>query len=163
METDYVGADPGGTNRLDFSSVTKDGLAIDLTSDSALARQYDSTYRVAATSKLYRLVKTLRAGQAANFQNVTGGGGNDYIVGNASANVLDGGDGNDYIRAGTGDATILGGSGDDALYGGPGNNVLDGGSGTNRLIGGRGSNTFVNVNGGKNIIYKGPGQNTVIG
>lgn len=54
----------------------------------------------------------------ANLENVIGGGGNDTITGNGSANVLDGGLGNDAISSLAGDDTLVGGAGNDFLDGG---------------------------------------------
>src|SRR5207248_628264 len=67
----------GGTDRLDFSTLAAtDLLTVDLTSDAALATHANRT------------VQTGGAGQAANFERVTGGAGNDRITGNAADNVL---------------------------------------------------------------------------
>ncbi len=53
----------------------------------------------------------------ANFENVTGGSGNDVIIGSAVANILNGGNGNDTINGGAGADTLIGGAGTDvALY-----------------------------------------------
>ncbi|NKD76735.1 calcium-binding protein [Haematospirillum sp. H1815] len=60
-----------------------------------------------------------------NVENVTGGMGNDVLLGDAGPNVL------------------RGGFGDDALSGGFGDDVLDGGIGADILIGGPGADLFV--------------------
>ena len=49
-----------------------------------------------------------------NLENLTGGAGNDRLVGDGAANVLAGGDGDD---------TLLGGAGTDVLVGGNGADV----------------------------------------
>jgi Ca2+-binding RTX toxin-like protein len=59
-----------------------------------------------------------------SIENVTGGSGNDTIVGSGVANWLDGGAGRDTIRAGNGNDTIIGGSGNDALTGGGGSDTF---------------------------------------
>ena len=93
----------GGIDRLDFSALAAtDPVTVNLTSDTALAVHANRTVKTGAT------------GQAAYFENVTGGAGNDTITGNAADNVL------------------VGGAGNDTLDGGPGNDTLDGGSGTGR-------------------------------
>jgi Ca2+-binding RTX toxin-like protein len=56
-----------------------------------------------------------------NFENITGGSGNDVLAGDGLANILDGGAGAD---------TLAGGEGDDVLQGREGIDVLDGGVGT---------------------------------
>lgn len=61
----------------------------------------------------------------SNVENVTGGGGSDFIVGNGGANVL------------------IGGGMGDALLGGGGNDTLDGGTGWDNLNGGAGADTFI--------------------
>ena len=61
-----------------------------------------------------------------NIQNVTGGAGNDTIIGDDNANVLNGGLGDDVITANGGDDTInyTVGDGHDTIDGGLGNNTL---------------------------------------
>src|SRR5262249_61023940 len=66
-----------------------------------------------------RTVKTGAAGQAANFENVTGGAGNDLIIGNAANNSLVGGNGRDLLIGGVGPDSLSGGAGDDLLLGDP--------------------------------------------
>jgi serralysin len=95
-----------------------------------------------------------------------GGGGDDTIIGNATANRLSGRAGNDTIEGNGGADTILGGAGADRLLGGrgddtlqggtgrdrlngqAGDDVLDGGVGRDRLTGGAGADTFVLAPGG---------------
>ncbi|MGY3451765.1 T1SS-143 repeat domain-containing protein [Bradyrhizobium sp. USDA 4353] len=50
-----------------------------------------------------------------NVERVTGGSGDDTLVGNSFANTLNGGNGNDIIRGGDGDDNIDGGAGIDLL------------------------------------------------
>src|SRR5262249_22756812 len=85
-------------------------------------------------------------GGVANVENVTGGSGNDSLVGdsnlagpNAGANVLSGGPGNDVLVGVRGNDTMPGGPNDDILVwrNGDGSDVMDGGTG----------NDLVNVNG----------------
>ena len=53
------------------------------------------------------------------IDNAIGGSGNDTIIGNEIANVLNGGAGNETITGGGGNDTIIGGSGTDtAVYSG---------------------------------------------
>lgn len=64
-----------------------------------------------------------------NFENVTGGFGNDSILGSRAANTLDGSAGNDWISGRIGADLISGGAGSDWLIGGFGAdriNLLDG-------------------------------------
>ncbi|MEP4051071.1 MAG: CHRD domain-containing protein [Litorimonas sp.] len=64
-----------------------------------------------------------------NFENLTGGSGNDTLTGDMNVNVLDGADGNDTLIGGGGADTLTGGAGDDVLAGGGGQDVIDGGEG----------------------------------
>ena len=77
---------------------------------------------------------------------VTGGDGDDTLIGTPCDDELTGGDGGDSIIAGEGVDVLDGGSGDDELSGGfgddellgqPGSDVLDGGVGDDILIGGQ--------------------------
>jgi hypothetical protein len=63
-----------------------------------------------------------------------GNAGNNYIVGSAEANRLDGLGGND---------TMLGGGGNDTLVGGDGRDQLEGGPGIDTLFGNAGGDTFL--------------------
>ena len=77
-----------------------------------------------------------------SIENLTGGAGDDSLVGNNAINVLGGGGGADWL---------VGGPGSDAFDGGAGNDVLvwSNGDGTDLMEGGADSDT-VNVNG--NVI-----------
>ena len=86
-----------------------------------------------------------------NIENVSGGYGNDTIIGSAAANVLDGFVGNDSIDGGAGNDTVLGGDGNDTLAGGDGNDSVLGGAGddwfkadagVDTLTGGAGLDTY---------------------
>ena len=54
---------------------------------------------------------------------LTGGGGNDTLIGGASTDELSGGTGNDDIRGGAGDDTLDAGTGGDRLAGSTGNDI----------------------------------------
>jgi hypothetical protein len=69
------------------------------------------------------------AGGLANIENVTGGSGNDSLVGSFGINTLNGGAGNDWI------------------VGGPGNDVLNGGEGADVLVWSNGDGTDVDEGG----------------
>jgi Ca2+-binding RTX toxin-like protein len=59
-----------------------------------------------------------------SIENATGGRHNDFLIGTAGANVLDGGVGNDTIRAADGDDTILFSRGHDIVCAGGGTDSL---------------------------------------
>jgi Ca2+-binding RTX toxin-like protein len=61
----------------------------------------------------------------ADVENVTGGAGNDTLVGSAVANILDGGAGNDTLSGGAGNDLLRGGAGNDTLGGDAGDDTFD--------------------------------------
>src|SRR5262249_50848637 len=114
-ETDTVVELAGeGRDRLDFSALTAgDPVTVNLGSDTSLATHANRT------------VQTAAAGQAANFEDATGGAGDDSLTGNGAGNVLDGGAGNDSLFGGDGIDTLVGGDGaNDQLHGGAANDVF---------------------------------------
>ena len=67
---------------------------------------------------------------AAGDDVIKGRGGNDVLRGMGGADSIQGDGGNDYIDGGAGGDTLLGGSGDDRILGvGAGDDFVDGGSG----------------------------------
>ena len=56
------------------------------------------------------------------------GGYGEFLSGGTGDDILLGGDFNDYLDGGSGDDTIFGGSGNDWLYGQAGSDALDGGA-----------------------------------
>jgi Ca2+-binding RTX toxin-like protein len=79
-----------GTDDLDFSFSTV-GVTINLSS---------TTRNIGTHGSRTLFVNVL--GQAANFENLFGGLGNDNLTGNALANTLDGGEGNDVLLGAAG-------------------------------------------------------------
>jgi Ca2+-binding RTX toxin-like protein len=77
------------------------------------------------------------------IQNVTGGAGNDSLVGDARNNLLNGGSGNDTLTGGNGNDILLGGSGNDVLSAGPARCLLVGGTGSDSLYGGSADDILV--------------------
>jgi Ca2+-binding RTX toxin-like protein len=78
-----------------------------------------------------------------NFENVTGGSGNDTLIGNGFNNVLNGGAGNDTIQAGAGDDTVNAGAGEDSVLGGGGNDVINAGADNDTVSGGAGDDQIL--------------------
>jgi Ca2+-binding RTX toxin-like protein len=72
---------------------------------------------------------------------VTGGGGNDTLLGLAGNDTLTGGTGNDSLDGGVGADQLSGGAGNDTLLGGDGDDALDTGVGVDVVDGGLGSDT----------------------
>ena len=130
----------GGTDLLNFASITTP-VTVNLTSNTALATMTNRT------------VRTALAGQAAFFENVTGGSGNDTITGNNANNSLLGGAGNDVID---------GGSGNDRLRGGIGNDILTGSTGFDQLFGEDGNDTLFGADAGaKDTLDGGAGTDSL--
>ncbi|MFT3784872.1 MAG: M10 family metallopeptidase C-terminal domain-containing protein [Tepidisphaeraceae bacterium] len=118
-EIDLIGETANnGTDLLDFSGMTT-AVNVNLASDTL-------------ATMTNRTVKTQAAGQSANFENATGGSGNDTIIGNAAMNLLRGGLGNDTLTGGANADSLYGEDGNDTLFAGGDNakDLLDGGAGT---------------------------------
>lgn len=93
---------------------------------------------------------------------ILGGESNDILDGGAGNDFLDGGGGNDYLQGGDGDDTLIGGEGVDLLDGGAGNDVLDGGGGDDVLLGGAGNDLLIGGI-GNDSLQGGTGRDTLIG
>ncbi len=75
-------------------------------------------------------------------RNATGGSGNDTLIGNGEANILEGGAGNDTLRGLGGNDILRGGSGTNTLEGGEGEDTLFSGAGVTNMFGGSGNDVF---------------------
>lgn len=82
---------------------------------------------------------------------LSGGDGNDVLIGGVAGDTLDGGTGNDSLFGNGGNDTLLGGAGLDSLSGGIGNDNLDGGADNDNLDGGVGSDTLTGGTGNDNL------------
>ncbi|MDD4402056.1 MAG: S-layer homology domain-containing protein [Desulfitobacteriaceae bacterium] len=82
-------------------------------------------------------------GGVTSMENVTGGKGDDLLIGNHKDNILIGGFGNDSLYGGDGNDTLDGGDGNDYLNGGKGNDLLITGGGSNTLLGGSGKDKAI--------------------
>jgi len=69
-----------------------------------------------------------------DIENVTSGAGNDTLIGNGVANVLNAGGGNDSLIGGAGNDTLYAGAGDDTLSGDAGDDVINGGDGIDTAL-----------------------------
>lgn len=102
---------------------------------------------------------------------LSGGGGDDVLVGDRRADLIIGGSGNDYIfgsfrqdvlLGGSGDDTIEGGGGEDLIFGHDGNDRLDGGTSRDALYGLRGDDTYIPGDRDRNIVrLSGPGDEVI--
>lgn len=91
-----------------------------------------------------------------DVEKVTGGSGDDVLVGssgnntltgNAGADELYGGGGNDTLQGGEGTDLLVGDAGNDKLYGGAAADSLDGGAGRDQFFGEGGNDDFINADG----------------
>ena len=119
------------------------------------------------------------------IENILGGNGDDSIVGDSLANLLDGGGGLDFVSyanaggdvivdlgamRGYGDGTdtlsgienILGGNGNDSILGDSLANVLNGGNGDDTLVGSNGDDTLYGGNGVDVGDFRGFGTNVTV-
>ncbi|MBB5206399.1 Ca2+-binding RTX toxin-like protein [Inhella inkyongensis] len=112
--------DSGGIDILDASAQSQ-GVSINLTPGSWIYRGSQATSILADQQAFI--------GFGTQIEDAFGGAGDDRLVGNALANVLDGGAGADSLSGGAGDDLLRGGEGADQLEGGAGADTLDGGQG----------------------------------
>jgi VCBS repeat-containing protein len=102
---------------------------------------------------------------------ITGGAGDDSLVGGSGSDILLGGSGDDALNGGAGTDILLGGNGDDVLNGGAGTDILYGGNGSDTLNGGSGSDLLDGGNGndvlnggtGNDVLNGGNGNDTLNG
>lgn len=148
--------DRDGTDTLDIGFVTT-GNNVDMNGGSV--------------SDIDGLLGNVMIAQGTVLENLTTGGGNDTVAGNAAANliqvgggadIIDGGDGADTVYAGAGDDSIFGGAGDDQLWGGTGNNTILGGDGDD-VLGGFTGDESMNGGAGNDSFYAGAGDDYLDG
>lgn len=92
---------------------------------------------------------------------MTGGAGNDLMLGTEIGEAVSGGAGHD-LAAGLGGAdTLSGGTGDDGLAGGAGSDHLDGGAGTDVLHGGADADILIG-GAGNDLVMGGTGADLFV-
>ncbi|MBP2160297.1 MULTISPECIES: M10 family metallopeptidase C-terminal domain-containing protein [Asticcacaulis] len=106
--------DAGGNDRLDFSGYGQAAL-VDL--------------RATHFSSVGGLTGNVSIAKGVTIENAITGSGNDWIIGNAVSNVLEGGAGGDSLEGGARWDTLRGGDGADTLDGGLDNDQMFGGPG----------------------------------
>jgi len=84
----------------------------------------------------------------SGIENVSGGAGDDRLIGDARSNHFDGSGGDDFLAGGAGRDNLSGGRGDDRLDGGEGLDSLYGERGSDRLFGRSGADY---LDGGRGI------------
>ncbi len=101
-----------------------------------------------------------------NIENVIGGTGDDFIVGNDVANRLEGGFGNDNLWGFGANDTLIGGDGNDIIVGGDNDDSLESGIGQDWLYGQGGADTLRATDATANafnVLVGGDGDDTLIG
>jgi hypothetical protein len=88
---------------------------------------------------------------------LSGGDGNDTIIGSLRSETLVGGDGDDVLDGGAGNDQLFGGKGNDTLIGGEGSDYLQGGDGDDFLWGGDGAD-YLDGGDGQDAFQGGPGR-----
>ena len=91
-----------------------------------------------------------------------GGKGQDLLLGNDGADRLKGGDGADRLKGGAGKDALFGGAGKDDVQGGAGADSLHGGNGGDTLGGGKGDDALFGGDGG-DILNGGLGDDRLAG
>ncbi len=141
--------DGGGVDTYDFSAYST-GVTIDLgPGDYSIASQAQLAYLGGgnyAHGNVYNAY--LFQGDARSYiENAIGGSGNDFIYGNAVANVLTGNGGNDILNGGLGNDIIDGSAGIDRAFfsGNLSSYTISTGSGTKTVTGPDGTDTLTNV------------------
>jgi trimeric autotransporter adhesin len=112
------------------------------TGDSAVEQLDEGSDTVVLTAGAVRTylvdefanIENLELGSSAlSTSNLTGNAGDNSLIGNASANVLEGGAGNDHLNGAGGANTLRGGDGDDVIESSGSGDTLDGGAGDDVL------------------------------
>ena len=100
---------------------------------------------------------------------IDGGGGDDQIIGNDSANTFWGGTGDDFLDGGSDNDTLRGGDGDDIIVGGAENyliafdkDLIFGGAGDDNILGGDDNDT-IHGEGDDDIVLGGQGSDSIYG
>ena len=105
-----------------WSGMLSGGAGVDRLSFGAFTTGVSASLRDGSVS----FSETSFVGQIGQFENISGGFGNDTLIGDDAANSLDGGAGNDTLRGAGGDDVISVGLGDDSIDGGAGADLLIG-------------------------------------
>jgi len=91
---------------------------------------------------------------------ITGGEGNDRLIGGSGRDIIEGGAGNDTIYGGAGKDVLNGNSGIDRIYGGTGGDILRGAKSADVLRGESGNDAFQKVQ-RVDRVFGGGGRDTM--
>jgi Ca2+-binding RTX toxin-like protein len=134
----FVGTGTGVATSQDFGVIT---LAADLGGATTLnvsgSNSVTTTGAITAgtidATGLTGIAALTMGAAGASVTSITGGGGNDTLMGDA-ASTISGGAGNDAITGGTGNDTLNGGDGDDTITTDTGTDTVDGGAGNDTVV-----------------------------
>jgi len=139
--------DDGGIDTLDFSSVSDD---------------QNLNLNPETISDIMGLTGNLTIARDTVIENGSTGSGNDTLIGNDAANILNSGDGRDRVEGGAGGDAIDAGGDIDIVLGGEGEDDIDGGDALDILVGGDDADT-VSGGEGNDWVIGGEGSDRLIG
>lgn len=147
----YVDGGSGIDTLLRFDSQT---WVADFTGDG-LADMLTTTNGVSVDLLNYRILNDGfgAAGWIANVENVGGSSFDDWLRGDAGANILTGYEGKDKLIGDAGDDVLIGGDGNDRLWGEAGADISDGGAGADIFLYEHASESIVAAAGRDTIAY----------
>lgn len=163
--TDIVAGGEGGTDTdlIDLQYLTT-GVDVTFTGDEAgtISTGVDTaTFTEIEHIRLTGQDDSFDGSLSTSYMGVAGGAGNDQITGGSGDDILLGELGNDTIDGGGGGDSILGGIGIDDIHGGDGDDTIAGGVGADTLHGDAGDDTFTIEDGfGNDDIFGGEAGET---
>ncbi len=161
-----------GTQGDDHVTAEVVGNVLRFTLGGAIIRQFVSTAVADVTILGLDGNDTISAYNLPIGVTISGGAGDDVLVGSSSfANWLVGGDGNDNMVGFAGDDSLYGGAGSDTIGGSAGDDLIVGASGSDSLFGGEGNDSmFGGTEGdsilgeaGDDLVFGGDGNDTIAG
>jgi Ca2+-binding RTX toxin-like protein len=130
-------ADPGGTDRLNFSNLSSP-VAVNFPAPNEAASGADTlNFPAVAIEEVLGTLHGDVIGGTGAADRLLGNNGEDTLYGNGGADHMDGGLDNDTLRTnspGADGVTQLGGPGNDDLGGSSGSETIDGGPGTDTVF-----------------------------
>ncbi|MDC0933601.1 hypothetical protein OAR97_07085, partial [Arcobacteraceae bacterium] len=156
---DTIDGGDGSGDTLDYSNLTLN-QSINIELDTSTSKDVTITDNQGTDVDLSD--DTTYTDHIVNIENVTGGAGDDSIIGDSNTNTFLGNEGDDYLDGAAGKDELYGGAGDDSLEGGTEADELYGEAGDDNLSGGSGLDIIdggeADENTGDSIDYSGEVQ-----